>query len=407
MYPLTPGQFDAVFGTYGPVFINAHVLAVTLVVDEPVNRRRLAQAVFELRRRHPALRARLNEFGEAEDCRQIVDAADRDGAEVAIHEIAGEAAAGRAAELLTGGLADLARDFDIVEGRTWGVVCARIASVSYLVFAFTHFVSDLLSVMMVGREFAHLYNGYAVAGSGDDGYDTYLGEIATARRSPSRDPKVAWWLRRPWTDMSAVPGLSGDLIAEQDWTERIESIPRTARLTDLDVIAAVGRSLRDICGLTRTRIDVASHGRLSRARWSAIGCIARVVPYFVDWNTNPSPAGVTRQLGEVKAREPAWDAAFAAVRRLPTVSVDKQLGAHAFVNFHGSLDATDYVVPPFSLSPVRPSLSRPPRFPFTPFRLTVRRAGHRWVLSWRHNAFTDDELPSEVVARTTALLEQR
>jgi hypothetical protein len=207
--------------------------------------------------------------------------------------------------------------------------------------------------------------------------------------------------------MSAVPGLSGDAVAEQDWTERVESIPRTARLTDLDVVAAVGRSLRDVCGLTQTRVDVASHGRLTRTRWSAIGCIARVVPYFVDWKGDPSPAGVTRQLGEVKVREPAWDAAFRAVRQLPTVSVAKQLGAHAFVNFHGALDATRYVVPPFSLSPVRPSLARPPRFPFTPFRLTVRRTGHHWTLSWRHNAFTDDGLPSEMVARTTALLDQR
>jgi hypothetical protein len=394
-----------VFGPYGPVFINAHVLAVTLVVDEPVHRRRLAQAVVELRRRHPALRARLNEFGEAENCRQIVDAADRDTGEVAIHEIA-ESADGRAAELLTGGLADLARDFDVVEGRTWGVVSARIAATSYLVLAFTHFVSDLLSVMMMGREFAQLYNGHAVAGSGDDGYDTYLGEIATARRSSSPDPNVTWWLHQPWTDLTAVPGLSGDSVAEQDWTERNESIPHTARLTELDVIAAVSRSLRDSCGLTRTRVDVASHGRLTRPRWTAIGCIARVVPYFVDWKGNPSPADVTRQLGEVKAREQSWDAAFPAVRRLPTVSVDKQLGAHAFVNFHGSLDATRYVVPPFSLSPVRPSVSRPPRFPFTPFRLTVRRTGRHWTLSWRHNAFTDDELPSAVIARTTALLEQ-
>jgi hypothetical protein len=386
--------------------MNAHVLTVTLVVDEPVNRRRMAHAVSELHRRHPALRARLNEFGEAEDCRQIIDAADSDVAEVVIHEIAEGADAGGAAELLTAGLADLARDFDVVEGRSWGVVCVRIASVSYVVLAFTHFVSDLLSVMMVGREFAHLYNGHADAGSGDDGYGAYLGEIAAARRSSSPDPDVTWWLHRPWADMPVVPGLSGDLVAEQDWTERVESIARTGQLTDLDVIAAVGRSLRDICGLPRTRVDVASHGRLTRTRWSAIGCIARVVPYFVDWKGNPSPADVARQLGEAKVREPAWDAAFPAVRRLPTVSVDEQLGAHAFVNFHGSLDATRYVVPPFSLSPVRPSFSRPPRFPFTPFRLTVRRAGHRWMLSWRHNAFTDDVLPSEVIARTATLLEQ-
>jgi hypothetical protein len=392
-----------VFGPYGPVFTNAHVLAVTLVVDEPVNRRRLAHAVRELRRRHPALRARLNGFGAAEDCRQLI-AADGDLADVAIHELAGDP--GRVAEVLTGGLAELARDFDVVEGRSWGVLRARIASVDYVVLAFTHFVSDLLSVMMVGRELAHLYNGHTVAGSGDDGYGTYLGEIATARRSPSPDPKVAWWLQRPWTEMSAVPGLSDNPVAEHDWTERVESIPRSTQLTDLDVIAAVGRSLRDVGGLTRTRVDVASHGRLNRSRWSTIGCIARVVPYFADWTGDPAPAEVTRQLGETKEREAAWDAAFPAVRRLPAVSVDEQLGAHAFVNFHGSLDATRYVVPPFSLSPVRPSVSRPPRFPFTPFRLTVRRAGHRWTLSWRHNAFTDDELPAEVMARTTALLEQ-
>jgi hypothetical protein len=407
VYPLTPGQFDAVFGPYGPAFINAHVLAVTVVVDEPVDRRRLARAIAELRRRHPVLRSRLNEFGDAEDCRQIVDAADHDAVEVAVHELADESDASRAAELLTGGLADLARGFDIVEGRTWGVVRARIASVSYLVFAFTHFVSDLLSVMMVVREFAHLYNGAAIAFSNDDGYDTYLGEIARVRRSPCRDPAVAWWLRQPWTELSAMPGLGGDPVAEQDWTERTESISRTPRLTDLTVIAAVSRSLRDVCGLTRTRIDVATHGRLTRSRWAAIGCIARVVPYFLDWKGNPSPDGVTRLLGEIKAREPAWDAAHPAVRRLPTVPVDQQLGAHAFVNFHGSFDATRYAVPPFSLAPVHLSVRRPPRFPFTPFRLTVRPARDSWQLSWRHNSFTDDELPAEVIARTTALLATR
>jgi hypothetical protein len=404
---LTPGQFDAVFGTYGPAFVNAHVLAVTVVVGERVDRRRVVRAVVELRRRHPALRARLSEFGDAEDCRQVVDAADGDGA--AIREIAEESDADRVAELLTGGLAELARGFDVVEGRTWGVVCARIASVSYLVFAFTHFVSDLLSVMMVVREFAQLYNGDAgaVAGFGDDGYARYLDELAAARRSSSRGPEVAWWLNRPWTDLSVMPGVGRGLVAERDWAERIESIPRGSRLTDLDVIAAVGRSLRDVGGLSRTRIDVATHGRLTRSRWSAIGCIARVVPYFVDWEGNPSAVGVTRLLCEVKAREPVWDAAHSAVRRLPTVPVDKQLGAHAFVNFHGSLDAARFVVPPFSLSPVRPSFRWPPRFPFTPFRLTVRPAGDRWMLSWRHNAFTDDEFPAEVVARTTALLGHR
>lgn len=403
MYPLTPGQFDAVFGPYGPAFINAHVLPVTVVAEERVDRHRLAHAVMELRRRHPALRTRLNEFGDAENCRQIVDAVDRDVAEALVHEIAEEPDASRAAELLTGGLADLARGFDVVEGRTWGVVHARIAAVSYLVFAFTHFVSDLLSVMMVVREFAQLYNGDAAAGA--DGYDTYLEEIATARRSSSRDPDVAWWLHRPWTELPAIPGLGSEVVAEQDWTERTESIPRTARLTDLDVIAAVGRSLRDVCGLTQTRVDVATHGRLTRSRWSAIGCIARVVPYFVDWKANSSLAGLTQLLCETKAREPAWDAAHSAVRRLPAVPVDKQLGAHAFVNFHGSFDATRYLAPPFSLSPVQPSFRRPPRFPFTPLRLAVRPAGDRWTLSWRHNVFTDDALPAEVVARTTALLE--
>ncbi len=406
MYPLTPGQFDAVFGTYGPAFVNAHVLAVTVVVDEPVDHRRLARAVTELRRRHPALRAHLDKFGEAEDCRQVVDAADRD-VEVARHEIAAGPDSGRTAELLAGGLADLARDFDVVEGRTWGVVCAHTASAGYLVFAFTHFVSDLLSVMMVVREFAHLYNGDGVPGSGDDGYDSYLGEIATARRSPSPAPEAAWWLHRPWTDLSRMPELDGGSVAEQDWTERTESIPRTARLTELDVIAAVGRSLRDVAGLSRTRVDVASHGRLTRTRWAAIGCIARVVPYFLDWTGNPSPAGVTRQLAEAKAREPAWDAAFPAVRRLPTVPVERQLGAHAFVNFHGSLDTTRYVVRPFSLAPVQPTSPRPPRFPFTPFRLKVSRTGDRWRLSWRHNTFADDEFPAEVVARTRTLLEHR
>jgi len=404
VYPLTPGQFDAVFGTYGRAFMNAHVLAVTLVLDEPVNRRRLAHALAELRRRHPALRARLDASGEAEDCRQIVDPADRNMAETAIHTISEEVDSGHVADLLSGGLVELARDFDVVEGRTWGVVVARTASVSYLVLAFTHFVSDLLSVMMVGREFAHLYNGHAVAGSDGDGYDTYLSEIATARQSTARNPDVNWWLHRPWTEMAAVPGLSSEPVAEQDWTERVESIPHTARLTHLDVIAAVGRSLRDICGLARTRVDVASHGRLTRTRWSAIGCIARVVPYFINWHGDPSPAGVAGQLDEAKAREPAWDAAFPAVRRLPAVSVDKQLGAHAFVNFHGSIDATRYVTPPFALSPVRPTISRPPRFPFTPFRLTVRRTGPHWTLFWRHNTFTDDAVPSAVVARTTALL---
>ena len=87
-------------------------------------------------------------------------------------------------------------------------------------------------------------------------------EIATARRSGSPNPDVGWWLRRPWTEMSAVPGLSDNPAAEQDWSERVESISRTTQLTDLDVIAAVGRSLRDVCGLARTRVDVASHGRL-------------------------------------------------------------------------------------------------------------------------------------------------
>lgn len=400
MCPLTPGQFDAILGPYGLAFINAHVLAVTVAADKPVDRRGVVHAVGELRRRHPVLRARLDEFGDAEDCRQIIGAVD--GGVVEILEIAEESDAGRVAEVLTGGLAELARDFDVVEGRTWGVVCARIASVSYLVFAFTHFVSDLLSVVMVVREFTQLYNGDAVAGV--DGYDAYLGEIAAARRASDPDPEVAWWLDRPWTDLPAMPGLSDDLVAEQDWTERVESVPRTTPLTDLDVIAAVGRSLRDVCGLTRTRVDVAGHGRLSRTRWSAIGCIARIVPYFLDWTGNPAPADVTRLLGDVKAREPAWDAAFPAVRRLPAVSVDTQLRAHAFVNFHGSFDATRYVMPPFSFSPVQPSLPRPPRFPFTPFRLTVRPTGDRWTLSWRHNPFADHELPSAVIARTTALL---
>lgn len=402
MYPLTPGQFDAVFGTYGRAFMNAHVLAVTLVIDEPVNGHRLTDALTELRRRHPALRVRLDASEEAANCRQIVAPADRDVAEPMIHVVAEEADPDRLADLLSAGLAQLARDFDVVEGRTWGVVRARSASVSYLVLAFAHFASDLLSVMMLGREFAHLYNGDADSGSGDDGYGTYLSEIAAALKSTGRNPDVEWWLCQPWGDMPAVPELSDNPVAEQDWTERTESICRTTRLTELEVIAAVGRSLRDVCGLPWTRIDVAGHGRLTRARWSTVGCIARVVPYFIDWQRDP--AGVTQQLDEIKAHERVWDAAFPAVRRLPEVPVEQQLGAHAFVNFHGSIDATRYATPPFSLSPVQPTISRPPRFPFTPFRLTVRRTGPRWTLSWRHNAFIDDELPAAVVAQTTALL---
>lgn len=400
MYPLTPGQFDAILGPYGLAFINAHVLSVTVSVEKPVDRHRVLRAVGELRRRHPALRARLEKFGDAADCRQVIGAAGRGVVEVL--ETAEEPDADRVAEVLTGGLAKLACDFDVVEGRTWGVVCARVASVSYLVFAFTHFVSDLLSVMMVVREFTQLYNGDAVAGV--DGYAAYLGEIAAARRVSDSDPEVAWWLDQPWTDLPAMPGLGDDLVAEEDWAERVESIPRGTRLTDLDVIAAVGRSLREVGGLTRTRVDMAGHGRLSRSRWSAIGCIARIVPYFVDWTGDPAPAAVTRLLGEVKARGPAWDAAFPAMRGLAAVPVDKQLRAHAYVNFHGSIDATRYVLPPFSFSPVQPTFPRPPRFPFTPLRLTVRPTGDRWTLSWRHNTFADDGLPSAVIARTTALL---
>ncbi|MBX9399527.1 hypothetical protein K4749_39865 [Streptomyces sp. TRM72054] len=404
---LTLGQFDAVFGTYGPDFINANVISVALATGEPVSDRRLRSAIAQLSQRHPALRTRLSTLASVTDCRQIVDVAgDNDHGLVQVHGQSGE---DELQDLMNECLAGLVRELDVVGGRTWGVFHLRTRSVNYLVFAFSHVIADLMSVALLVREFIRSYNEEGAGGPANDTYEEYLAEIAATWCS-SVSPHVAWWLQQPWTDLPAMPGLNprtGSTEAPQTGkTDMLSCAGLKAQLTDTDVIGAVGQSLREVAGLPHIRIDVARHGRRTRSRRSAIGWIAHAVPYFIEWGKGRSRADIDRLLVELKDREPSWDAAFPAVRQLATVPVENQLGAHAFVNFFGSFDPARYNMNQFSLSSVQPFFSPPHRSPFTPLRLIVRRAPDGWLLSWRfHEGFEDKEIPAAVAARTAEILD--
>ncbi|MFF2502367.1 condensation domain-containing protein [Streptomyces sp. NPDC058067] len=401
------GQFDAVFGPYGADFINANVISVALATEEPISHLRLRSAITQLRQRHPSLRMRLTTLASVTDCRQIID--DSDDQDYGFVQVHGQSHEDEAPARMNEYLAELVRGLDVVEGRTWGVVHLRTRSVNYLVFTFSHVIADLLSVTLLVREFIRIYNEGGAHGSTNDTYEEYLTEIAAAWRS-SVSPHVAWWLQQPWTDLPAMPGLHtrsrSTEASQRHHTDVLPRAGRTARLTDTDVIGAVGQSLRDVAGLPHTRIDVSTHGRLTRSRRSAIGWISRAVPYFIDWGKGRSRADVDQLLIALKDRERTWDAAFPAIRQLAEVPIENQFGAHAFVNFFGSFDPTRYALKQFSVSPIQPFFSPPRRSSFTPLHLTVRRTPDSWLLSWRfHEDFDDKDIPAAVAARTAEILD--
>lgn len=362
---------------------------------------RLLDAMHVTQSSHPALRASLSAVNSHAECRQIIRPANDRAEDLTFKQAETEDI--RLQQSMDLHVAGLAAELDLVRGVTWGLIRISTETTDHLVFVFNHAFSDFVAASRFIRTFIRSYVQKSSAPSVKDTYIDYLRELE-ALWNVAPGPAASWWQRRPWDEVTELPGVqsldsSGDADVTRRTTVLLAHEHASQSLNEASVIRALERSIREECEIDLIRIDSAVHGRDNRVRRAAAGWVSHALPYIFH------PHLTCKDIFETKAAASAWPSAFHRVRNRTDITLQQKISGHAFVNFFGSFDPRSWTAEGFTASRVQPIYHAPGRATLTPIHLKIRRNAEQWILSWSiTNRFSDDAVPERIVANVQRLL---
>jgi hypothetical protein len=410
LYPLTPGQVDAIAGVDKLADLNSNVLPVALTSARRIDTVRLTAALQAMQRAHPSLRLRLVAWDNLVHSKQRIEVDNT--LALVLHR---EAADVDLPESVSRCFTEIAARIDLAAGPVCGVVLLHTPSQDYLVFGFNHFTVDVSSLVLCLRTFEQAYRSGERPEARSDTYLQYLQSIKTCPSWSDLPEGARWWVRRPWNQVSPMAGINRTRIGAFDLGQHsfVKVAPwrggHDPRAVERAIITALARSAAEQAERAAPiRLDVCRNGRYGRTSRLAVGWLSQVVPHIIDVGQESEAPDYWAQFDEVERHEADWSLALEYMRTRAVRPAPLCQGAQIYVNFHGSFEPTNCPLGQFSYSHLQPS-SLPPirRRSFTPIRVMIRRFGDELRFIWRFSdMFHDLKIPHTVADRAMSLLEE-
>jgi hypothetical protein len=372
----SPGQFDAVHGTYGQEFVEKNVLCVAFSTEKSLVGIDLMAVMAVVEASHAALRTTVRDgatFLRTHHERGISPTGPEHGIFLD-RSIDG----GIEVDQMNTVVSEVGDLIDLSAGITWGVVSLTSPEGRWLLLVVNHMVCDLVSLRRYARTFADACSGSISRTQAPDRYFDYLAGVSRLWSSRAAGD-ASRWIDQPWENLPSLHQV-GSVGSERrgQCVTRTDDVVISAAMVSRDapshLARTLARSLNDIVGLSVTRVDRAIHGRSSSEARASAGWISHAVPDFTTWSGGKATMPILDPAG--------WIRAFPHVRARIDLTRDHHLRAHAFVNDIGRLTWRAPQQAGVSLVPVQPNYSAIKPESLTPIHVRNRRIGSVWHLSW-------------------------
>ncbi|MFY1632829.1 condensation domain-containing protein [Solwaraspora sp. WMMB335] len=408
-YPLTPSQARSLEGR-SLADAERSVLPVVLGSSKRLDERRLRTALRSLTRSHAALRLRLIRTPDGE-YRQVL-APPRDDEDLLTVIDIGPVPQAAQNHAIAVAFERMALSFDLRAGPVFRAALVRTGGDDVLVLAVHHFSCDVVSLGVLALELQRAYDGDHAQppvppGSG---YASYLSTLRTGPPVGAAPPAEAWWLDRPWREVSQPAGVDTTAMFEfgtDNFFSTSLTFPAapTSREFEAYLLSALASAMFEVCGLRWARLDTLHHGRRTGTR-HLVGWISRMVPHLLP--ADASPDVHLKEIDEVRGKAAAWEDAQARIRAHHAGLWETICRTgHVLVNFYGTVLAdVRRKLSTFYPFPYQPQRMIPPRRPSVyPVRLLVQRQETSVDLSWTFDSlFRDRQIPREIATHATSSL---
>ncbi|WP_329102004.1 condensation domain-containing protein [Micromonospora sp. NBC_01699] len=384
---LTQQQLNTMLGAATAGDVNTYVLPVVVTAMARLEHQRLRRVLELLAFRHPSLCLRIRSSGGA-FYQYIADDRWLDGE--GIQTVDAPAISDQAVQEI---FRKLVGTIDVENGPLWNVALLRTPDEDHLVFAFHHFAADMLSLPILMRDAALLYEHGDDAAPASDSYLDYVRSIPVHLSASDLSGDATWWVDRPWDAVTRTKEVRPDLLGTHGLQEQIhwETLPWRPvdlRDTERDLVYALALGISKIAGTKVVRLDIGRHGRAVRgtqpSHRRAVGWLAQAVPHFFRVSDGFSPEECARQLDETSAREAYWEEAQQFMCGAGRTTTGYVPFAHAVVNVQGLTFRAGQRSGVLRLSRYQPAVSFPAhRAAHVPVRLTVHADQDALHLRWR------------------------